>query len=91
MESTHDMPLIKQQHGVPKLLEGCHTTLVEGYTIEGHVPVNTLNRLLGERPDIRGISLPGMPQGSPGMMGSKNAPFTIFEISEGDPKVYVVE
>jgi hypothetical protein len=47
--------------------------------------------MLSERPEIKGISLPGMPAGSPGMFGEKTAPFTIYEISEGEPKVYAVE
>jgi hypothetical protein len=86
-----DLPLIKRQYGVPGGLQGCHTTLVEGYVVEGHVPVQTLLRLLSEKPDIRGISLPGMPAGSPGMSGNKTGPFTIFEIGKGEPKVYAVE
>jgi hypothetical protein len=91
VEATHDLPLIKRQHGVPAPLEGCHTTLVEGYVVEGHVPVGTLRRLLTERPAIKGISLPGMPAGSPGMFGEKTEPFTICEIGEGPAKVYGVE
>jgi hypothetical protein len=91
VEPTHDLPLIKRQYGVPGLLEGCHTTLVDGYVVEGHVPVNTLIRLLTERPDIKGISLPGMPEGSPGMSGEKTEPFTIYEIGDGATKVYGVE
>jgi hypothetical protein len=91
VKPTHDLPLMKRQHGVPSELEGCHTTLVEGYVVEGHVPVNSLIRLLTEKPDIKGISLPGMPAGSPGMSGEKTAPFTIYEIGDGEPKVYAVE
>jgi hypothetical protein len=86
-----DLATIKRQHGVPGALEGCHTMLVDGYVVEGHVPVNTLLRMLTERPDIKGISLPGMPAGSPGMGGEKAAPFTIYQIGEGPPKVYAVE
>jgi hypothetical protein len=59
--------------------------------IEGHVPVNTLIRLLTEKPAINGISLPGMPAGSPGMFGDKTEPFTIYEITDGPTKVYGVE
>jgi hypothetical protein len=59
--------------------------------VEGHVPVNTLLRLLTERPNIKGISLPGMPAGSPGMSGEKTAPFTIYEIGGAESKVYAVE
>ena len=91
IKPTHDLPLIKRQYGVPSELEGCHTTLVGGYVVEGHVPVNTLLRLLTEKPAIKGISLPGMPAGSPGMFGEKTAPFTIYEIGDGPAKVYGVE
>ncbi|MGH6913335.1 MAG: DUF411 domain-containing protein [Geminicoccales bacterium] len=91
VKPTHDLTLIKRQYGVPEAYEGCHTTLIDGYVVEGHVPVRTLNRLLTERPGIKGISLPGMPMGSPGMTGQKAEPFTIFELSEQAPKVYAVE
>jgi len=91
VKPTHDLPLMKRQYGVPGELEGCHTTLVDIYVVEGHVPVNTVIRLLTERPDIKGISLPGMPMGSPGMTGEKTAPFTIYEIGDGPAKVYAVE
>jgi hypothetical protein len=91
VKPTHDLPIMKRQYGVPGELEGCHTTLVDGYVIDGHVPVNTLLRLLTERPDIKGISLPGMPMGSPGMTGEKTAPFTIYEFGAGPAKVYAVE
>ena len=90
--ATHDLPLVKQRHGVPMQLAGCHTILIDGYVVEGHVPAATLDRLLSERPAIRGISLPGMPTGSPGMGGPKTEPFTIYEItSDGTEKVYAVE
>ena len=88
---THNLTLIKKEHGVPEELEGCHTILVGGYVVEGHVPIKTLNRLLTERPAIKGISLPGMPESSPGMGGRKTEPFTIYEIGEGTPKVYATE
>ena len=91
VKPTHDLSLINRQNGVPENLEGCHTTLIDGYVVAGHVPVKTLNKLLTERPNIKGISLPGMPQGSPGMTGQKTAPFTIYEFSRGTPRVYVVE
>lgn len=90
--ATHDLPLIKKEHGVPDELEGCHTTLVDNYVVEGHVPLKTLNKLLTERPAIKGISLPGMPMGSPGMTGRKTEPFTMYQFSDGaPPKVFVVE
>lgn len=58
---------IKARHAVPAELEGCHTGEVDGYIIEGHVPAADLRRLLEERPDVKGLSVPGMPIGSPGM------------------------
>jgi hypothetical protein len=91
VEATHDLPLLHRQHGVPDALVGCHTTLVEGYVVEGHVPVGALLRLLTEKPAIKGISLPGMPAGSPGMFGEKTEPFTIYEIGDGPAKVYGIE
>lgn len=91
VKPTHDLALIKRRHDVPESFEGCHTMLIDGYVVEGHVPVKTMNKLLTERPAIKGISLPGMPQGSPGMTGRKEAPFRIYEIQEGAPKVYAVE
>jgi hypothetical protein len=55
------------------------------------VPVGAINKLLTERPRIKGISLPGMPEGSPGMTGVKSAPFQVLEITDGPEKVYSVE
>jgi hypothetical protein len=91
VKPTHDMSLISRQNGVPEHLAGCHTMLVGGYVVEGHVPVNAINKLLAERPDIKGISLPGMPEGSPGMTGPKTAPFEIMEFSDGPSKVFATE
>jgi hypothetical protein len=88
---THDLSLIRQRHGVSAALAGCHTIIVGPYVVEGHVSAQTIGRLLTERPDIRGISMPGMPAGSPGMSGQKTEPFVIYEISDGPPKVYAVE
>jgi hypothetical protein len=58
---------VKDQHGLPGHLGSCHTTLVGGYVVEGHVPADLIRRLLAERPEIAGIAVPGMPLGSPGM------------------------
>jgi hypothetical protein len=90
---TRDLAPIKQRYGVPPDLEGCHTTVVGGYAVEGHVPIAVVRRLLAEKPPIKGISLPGMPVGSPGMGGEKQAPFTILSFSESGPphQVYAVE
>lgn len=64
---TRDMRTIKQEHGVTSELASCHTALVDGYVIEGHVPAADIHRLLQERPDVVGLTVPGMPHGSPGM------------------------
>ena len=90
VKPTHNMSLISRQNGVPEKLAGCHTMLIGGYVVEGHVPVSAINKLLAEHPAIKGISLPGMPEGSPGMTGTKTEPFTIYEISD-EAKVFVVE
>ena len=90
---SRNMTLIRNQQGIPRKLEGCHTTVVGGYVVEGHVPVTAVKRLLTEKPAIKGISLPGMPEGSPGMTGTKKGPFTIFAITnDGEPdSIYAKE
>jgi hypothetical protein len=88
---TKDMSLIKKKHGVPQEFEGCHTIEIGGYVVEGHVPASIIGKLLKERPAIRGISLPGMPQGSPGMSGVKSGPFVVYELSDKPAKVYASE
>lgn len=90
VKETHDMSLIRRQHGVPANLEGCHIMLIDGYIVEGHVPASAIKRLLSERPNIKGISLPGMPDGSPGMTGRKSEPFKVLEISD-EAKVFAVD
>jgi hypothetical protein len=66
-EDANDLAPIKQKLGVPRALQSCHTAVVEGYVIEGHVPADLVDRLLRERPSIAGLAVPGMPIGSPGM------------------------
>ena len=62
-----DLSEIKQQFGVPQNLRSCHTAIVDGYVVEGHVPSDVVEKMLTEKPDIAGITVPGMPIGSPGM------------------------
>lgn len=90
---TNDLAMISSKAGIPDNLQGCHTMFVEGYVVDGHVPVNTVRKLLSERPDIAGISLPGMPLGSPGMGGEKAEPFTIYAVPKGgkQPGVYATD
>lgn len=92
---THELPQLRAKHGVSEELTGCHMTLIDGYVFEGHVTVSMIDKVLGERPDIKGISLPGMPLGVPGMPGPKIEPFTVFAIpakaAGGEPSIYMVE
>ena len=64
---------IKRQYAIPPALEGCHTGVVDGYVVEGHVPADVLRKFLRERPDAVGLAVPGMPAGSPGMETSGRA------------------
>ncbi len=66
-QNVQDMMAVKSEHGVDGRISSCHTALVGGYVIEGHVPAAQVKRLLAEKPDIAGLSVPGMPLGSPGM------------------------
>lgn len=68
----------RKKHGVPDRLQSCHTALVGGYTIEGHVPAAEIQRLLKERPRAKGLAVPGMPMGSPGMEGARQDPYTVL-------------
>jgi hypothetical protein len=67
--------------GIPMELRSCHVSIVEGYVVVGHVPADAIKKLLSERPNIKGISLPGMPLGSPGMPGTKEKPFVIYSLA----------
>ena len=78
---TTDLSTIKAKYNIPVNMESCHTAVVGDYFIEGHVPVEAVNKLLEEKPDIDGIALPRMPAGSPGMPGVKMAPFQIYALS----------
>ena len=93
VKPTNDLASISAKAGIPSALEGCHTMMVEGYAVDGLVPVDVIRKLLTERPPIAGITLPGMPMGAPGMGGDKAGPFTIYAIGKvgSAPTVYAVE
>ena len=93
VKPTNDLAQISRKAGVPETFQGCHTMFVNGYVIDGLVPINTVRKLLSEKPAIAGITLPGMPLGSPGMGGSKEGPFTIYAITKDGavPSVYATE
>ena len=90
---TMDMPdlsLVKQKYGVKPALQACHTAVVNGYVVEGHVPADVIVKLLKERPAVAGIAVPGMPSGSPGMEGGPKQPYDILTFDRaGRSRVYV--
>jgi hypothetical protein len=89
-----ELQKIKARYGVPASAQSCHTARVEGFTIEGHVPPSEVKRLLQEKPDVVGLTVPGMPLGSPGMevSGVKPQPYEVLTIDKaGKTKVYSVQ
>ncbi|MBK5654040.1 MAG: CopG family transcriptional regulator, partial [Rhizobium sp.] len=93
VKPTNDLAQISLNAGIPENLQGCHTMFIDGYVVDGHVPVKTIRKLLTERPAIAGITLPGMPTGSPGMVGQKRGPFTIYAVAKDGtaPTVFATE
>lgn len=80
---------IKRKYGVPDKLAACHTALVNGYVIEGHVPADLIYKLLKEKPPVLGLAVPSMPMGSPGMEGGKPEPYEVLTFDkEGRTTVY---
>jgi len=80
---------IKKKHNIPLKMQSCHTTILGKYFIEGHVPIEAINKLLKEQPDIDGIALPGMPIGTPGMPGEKEEPYVIYQLIDGKSSVFM--
>ena len=80
---------IKKKHNIPLEMQSCHTTILDKYFIEGHVPIEAINKLLKEQPDIDGIALPGMPIGTPGMPGEKEEPYVIYQLVDGKSSVFM--
>ena len=87
VESTDEY---SRKFGVPAALHTCHTAIVDGYTIEGHVPAADIQRLLKERPKAKGLAVPGMPMGSPGMeAGGRSAKYSVLLFqADGKTSVY---
>ena len=83
VKASNDLAEISRKAGVPPDLQGFHTAFIGDYVVDDHVPVEAINKLLADRPAIKGIALPGMPMGSPGMGGEKLGPFTIYAIGQG--------
>ena len=79
VENTEDY---KRRLGIPGNLASCHTAEVEGYVIEGHVPAADIRKLLKQHPKVKGLVVPGMPAGSPGMEGGRHTPFDVLLLNE---------
>ena len=89
-KNVSDLSPIKRRYHVPKHLEACHTALVQGYVVEGHVPADLIGRLLRERPSVLGLAVPGMPVGSPGMeVGNRQDAYDVLLVLvDGSSRVY---
>jgi hypothetical protein len=85
-----DLDAIKVQYGIPDSLASCHTAVVGGYVVEGHVPAGDVHRLLRERPEAGGLAVPGMPIGSPGMEtpGRPSEPYAVLLVDDGGTSVF---
>lgn len=88
--SPDEIDAMSAKAGIPSNLQGCHTAFVQGYVVDGLVPIAAVRKLLAERPPLRGITLPDMPPGAPGMMGAKQGKLTVFAIPKhGKPSVFM--
>jgi hypothetical protein len=83
VQEVNDTSAYEKQNHVPRTMESCHTAVVNGYTIEGHVPAAEIKRLLNEKPKAVGLAVPGMPVGSPGMEAAHSEAFSVFVFDEG--------
>jgi len=83
-----NMEKVKTDTGVPDKFKSCHTAVINGYVIEGHVPANDIRKLLSEKRKVAGLSVPQMPMGSPGMEGNRKDPYQVYEFYQtGNYKV----
>ncbi len=89
VEVTSDLGMIRTRLGVPMELAACHTAEVAGYLLEGHVPATAVKHLLAERPSAKGLAVPGMPVGSPGMEGAQPQPYTVVLFGPDIQKPYM--
>lgn len=88
-QDVADPGAYRARFGIPRALAACHTAVIAGYAIEGHVPARDIKRLLAERPKARGLAVPGMPAGSPGMEGSRPVPYEVLLVlPDGSYRVY---
>jgi hypothetical protein len=81
---TDDIESIKQKHNLPSNLASCHTAIIDGYVMEGHIPAADIKRFLQQKPKFVGLTVPGMPLGTPGMeAGDRKQPFAILAFNGG--------
>lgn len=85
---TSDMQAVKTKLGVPDAMASCHTSVVNGYVIEGHVPAADIQRLLRDKPKVAGLAVPGMVTGSPGMEGNRSDPYNVMAFGDGKTSVF---
>ena len=88
IEEINDTAAFKTEHGIARDAWSCHTLVVDGYLVEGHVPLAAIDEMLKQRQAIDGIALPGMPAGSPGMAGVAAGPFTVLALQAGETAPY---
>ncbi len=88
VQDMDDLSMIKQLGGVPDHLQACHTAVINGYTVEGHVPASAVTELLDSKPAIRGIAVPGMPQGSPGMPSPMHDTYDVVTFGENGEQLF---
>jgi hypothetical protein len=88
LNDAPSMKAVKDRLGVPADLSSCHTGEIGGYVIEGHVPADAVKRLLADKPEARGLAVPGMPAGSPGMEGGEPETYDVMLFGAGEPRVF---
>ena len=92
VKETEKLAAMSMKAGIPGELEGCHLAYMGGYVVSGHVPIEAIDKLLTEHPQLKGLALPGMPLGSPGMSGDKQGPFTVYAFgadSKAEPYITI--
>jgi hypothetical protein len=88
-QDVKDPEAYRARFGIPRALGACHTAIVGDYAIEGHVPAREIKRLLAEMPKARGLAVPGMPAGSPGMESSRPQPYDVLLVlPDGSHRIY---
>lgn len=91
VEDVNNAAVVKDRYNIPPILQSCHTAIVDGYVLEGHIPAADVARLLQERPNVLGLAVPGMPVGSPGMEveGVAPQPFDVLTFdADGSTQVF---